>query len=88
MDIKLNYTFRRPMEVGELFDVMLVIVFEQSDEDTTLLESPRLSSLHGQKDSLALKTNTHYQNLRNFIWEKFLLCGLLVVVHDPQLTSL
>ena len=35
MDIKLNYTFRRQLEVGELFDVMLVMVSEWSDEDGT-----------------------------------------------------
>jgi hypothetical protein len=65
-DIKLNYTFRRRLELGELFEVLVTLVTEWSDEDVHLLESPRLSALHGEENSLSLKTKGYhfYQRIK------------------------
>ena len=57
MDIKMNYTFRKRLELGELVDVLATLVTEWSDEDDHLLESTRLSALHGQENSLSLRTD-------------------------------
>ena len=56
-DIKLNYTFRRRLELGELVSVLLNLVSEWSEEDDLLLESSRLAALHGQEKSLSLRTD-------------------------------
>ena len=49
-DIKLNYTFRRRLELGERFEVLILLVTEWSDEDVRLLESPQLA---GEENSLS-----------------------------------
>ena len=53
--IKDSHTFRRRRALGELFDVMLRMVKEWSEEDDTLLNSSRLATLHNQRDSLKLR---------------------------------
>ena len=65
-DIKLNYTFRRRLELGELFEILVTLVTEWSDEDVRLLESPRLAGLHGEENSLSLKTRGYhfYQRMK------------------------
>ena len=50
-DIKQNHTFRRRFQLGELIDVLANLVTEWSEEVDVILESSRLSGLHGQKDS-------------------------------------
>ena len=55
-DIKQSHTFRRRLDIGELFNVLLNMVKEWSEEDDKLLESGRIAALHGEKDSLRLKT--------------------------------
>ena len=59
-DIKLNYTFRRRLELGELVGVLANMVTEWSDENDHLLESPRLAILHGEETSLSLRTNGYH----------------------------
>ena len=56
MAIKQSYTFRRKLELGELVSVLHNLVKDWSEDDDKLLESSRLAVLHGQKDSLALRT--------------------------------
>ena len=60
-DIKLNYTFRKRLELGELIGVL---VTEWSDESDHLLESSRLAALHGQKNSLKLRTDGYQYYLK------------------------
>ena len=55
-DIKQSHTFRRRLDMGELFNVLLNMVKEWSEEDQKLLEAGRTGALHGEKDSLSLKT--------------------------------
>ena len=57
MEIKQNHTFRRRLELGELVSVLANLVTEWSEEDDKLLESSRIATLHGEKDSLSLRTN-------------------------------
>ena len=54
------------MELGELFEVLILLVTEWSDEDVRLLESPRLAGLHGEENSLSLKTRGYhfYQKMK------------------------
>ena len=56
MAIKQSYTFRRKLELGELVSVLHNLVKDWSEEDDTILESCRLARLHGDKNSLALRT--------------------------------
>ena len=42
--------------MGELFNVLLNMVKEWSEEDQKLLDAGRAGVLHGEKDSLSLKT--------------------------------
>ena len=56
MDIKLNYTFRKRLALGALITTMANMVTEWSEEDDKILESPRIAGLHGEKNSLALRT--------------------------------
>ena len=55
-EIKQSHTFRRRLEVGELLSVLARLVSEVSEEDDHLLVSSRLAVLHGEKDSLSLRT--------------------------------
>jgi hypothetical protein len=64
-DIKLNYTFRKRLELGELIGVLDTLVTEWSDESDHLLESSRLAALHGQKNSLKLRTDGYQYYLKN-----------------------
>ena len=66
-DIKQSHTFRRRLDIGELFSVLLNMVKEWSEEDMKLLESPRTDALHGEIDSLRLKTDGYqwYKTNRN-----------------------
>ena len=69
-DIKMNYTFRRRLGIGELMNSMALMVKEWSEEDTKLLYNDRLSALEGEKDSLALKTDGYQflqKNKKNII---------------------
>lgn len=59
-EIKLNHTFRRRLELGEMVAVLANLVTEWSDEDDNLLESSRLASLHGHTNSLSLKTDGYH----------------------------
>ena len=54
-NIKDSHTFRRRLSLGDLFDVLLRMVKEWSEEDDSLLISSRLATLHGQRDSLKLR---------------------------------
>ena len=54
--IKQSHTFRRRLDMGQLFNVLLNMVSEWSREDQSLLLSSRLDSLFDQKDSLKLRT--------------------------------
>ena len=65
--IKESHTFRRRLALGELFEVFLRMVKEWSEEDDTILESSRLATLHGQKDSLKLRTEGYqwFRKTRN-----------------------
>ena len=56
MAIKQNYTFRRKLELGELVSVLHNLVKDWSEESDKLLESSPLAVLHGEKDSLSLRT--------------------------------
>ena len=56
-EIKLNHTFRRKLEIGELVAVLARLVSEWSEENDHLLVSSRLAALHGEIDSLSLRTN-------------------------------
>ena len=64
-NIKESHTFRRRLELGELFDVMLRMVKEWSEEDDSLLHSSRLASLQNQKNSLKLRTEGYQWSRRN-----------------------
>ena len=55
-EIKQSHTFRRRLEIGELLSVMARLVTEVSDDDDRLLVSPRTAVLHGERDSLSLRT--------------------------------
>ena len=55
-DIKQSHTFRRRLDLGELFNVLLNMVKEWSEEDHKLLDSARTEALHGEINSLRLKT--------------------------------
>ena len=55
-DIKQSHTFRRRLDLGELFNVLLNMVKEWSEEDHKLLDSARTEALHGEINSLSLKT--------------------------------
>ena len=50
---------------GDLLSILARLVTEVSEEDDHLLLSPRLAVLHGEKDSLSLKTGGYhwYQTL-------------------------
>ena len=63
-DIKQNHTFRRRLQLGEFIDVLANLGTEWSGEVNEILESSRLSGLHGQKDSLSLKT-AGYQSFKS-----------------------
>ena len=56
-EIKQSHTFRRKLEIGELVSVLVRLVSEWSEEDDHLLVSSRLSALHGERDSLSLRTD-------------------------------
>lgn len=56
-EIKLNHTFRRRLEIGELVAVLQRLVSEWSEEDDRLLVSSRLAGLHGEANSLSLRTD-------------------------------
>jgi len=55
-EIKQSHTFRQRLDMGSLFTVMLNMVEEWAEEDDILLTSSRLATLHGQPNSLSLKT--------------------------------
>ena len=55
-EIKQSHTFRRRHDIGDLLSILARLVTEVSLEDDHLLCSPRLAVLHGEKDSLSLKT--------------------------------
>ena len=55
-EIKQSHTFRRKLEIGELLSVLARLVHEVSEEDDRLLVSSRLAVLHGERDSLSLRT--------------------------------
>ena len=55
--IKQSYTFRRKLELGELFSVMKIMVSDWSEEDDNLLEGSRLTALHNETNSLSLRTD-------------------------------
>jgi hypothetical protein len=63
--IQESHTFRRRLALGELFDVMLRMVKEWSEEDDVLLNSSRLATLHNQRDSLKLRTEGYQWFRRN-----------------------
>ena len=56
-EIKQSHTFRRKLEIGELISVLARLVSEWSEEDDHLLHSSRLSALHGETNSLSLRTS-------------------------------
>ena len=63
--IKQSHTFRRRLDMGQLFNVLLNMVSEWSREDRSLLLSSRLDSLFDQKDSLKLRTEGYQWYKRN-----------------------
>ena len=84
MAIKQSYTFRRKLELGELVSVLHNLVKDWSEEDDKVLESSSLARLHGDKDSLALRTAGYQWYMMNHvgadkiirILEKFRIFGL------------
>ena len=65
--IKQSHTFRRRLDMGELFNVLLNMVKEFSEEDQTLLSEKRSSILFNRSDSLKLKTEGYqwYKSNKN-----------------------
>ena len=56
-EIKQSHTFRRRLVIGELVSVLARLVSEWADEDDILFISSRLAALHGERNSLSLKTD-------------------------------
>ena len=55
------------MELGELVSVLHNLVKDWSEEDDKVLESSRLARLHGDKDSLALRTAGYQWYMMNHV---------------------
>lgn len=55
-EIKQSHTFRRRLELGELFEVMKRLVSEWSEEDEVVLDGSRLDVLENDRNGLKMKT--------------------------------
>ena len=55
-EIKQSHTFRRRLELGELFAVMMRLVKEWSEDDDILLNNPRVAILHNDENALKMRT--------------------------------
>lgn len=55
-EIKQSHTFRRRLELGELFAVMMRLVKEWSEDDDILLNNPRVAILHNNETALKMRT--------------------------------